>query len=77
MSSTAVTLEGPALAELGELAAVAPHCGTCGATSAPDGACLELGACTRADELATRGAGRISAKYAPAPASWNSRGAVD
>ncbi len=56
--------------------AIAPTCETCGETSAPDGACLEVGACERADRLATRGAAGASAKYA-VPAAWNSRGSVD
>src|SRR5205809_1145965 len=59
-----------------EAPAVAPTCGTCGATSAPDGSCLEIGACRRADESATRGASRATAKYS-APRAWNVRGGVD
>ena len=54
---------------------VAP-CAECGATVAPDGTCLEIGACRRADDSATAGAGRITAKYA-VPAAWNARGYVD
>lgn len=54
----------------------APVCDSCGETLAPDGACLELGTCARADQLATRGAGRVTSKYA-VPAAWNARGYVD
>ena len=56
--------------------AVAPTCGTCGETGSPDGSCLNVGACERADGLATRGAGRATAKFA-VPAAWNARGYVD
>lgn len=56
--------------------AVDVHCRTCGATVAPDGACLNVGACIDADTAATRGAARSTAKYA-VPAAWNVRGGVD
>lgn len=52
-------------------------CEGCGATVAPDGACLEIGACARADRLATRGASRVTAKTAAAPAAWTGSGRVD
>ncbi len=48
----------------------------CGEVSAPDGACLNVGACEVADAGATRGAARVTAKYA-VPAAWNVRGGVD
>lgn len=51
-------------------------CAHCGETTAPDGTCLEIGACPRADRAATRGAARQTAKYA-VPAAWNARGTVD
>ena len=51
-------------------------CDTCGETLAPDGTCLEIGACRAADDRATRGAARQTAKYA-VPAAWNARGSVD
>lgn len=54
----------------------APAACSCGATLAPDGTCLEIGACEIADASATRGAGRATAKYA-VPAAWNARGSVD
>ena len=65
--------------EVGEVSApaIAPTCETCGETAAPDGACLEVGACERADRLATRDAAGGTAKYGAAPAAWNSRGSVD
>ena len=56
--------------------AVPARCETCGAVAAPDGACLEIGTCERADIGATRGASTARAKYA-VPASWNSSGRVD
>ncbi len=49
---------------------------TCGEMTAPDGTCLNIGACTTADDRATRGAARVTSKYA-VPAAWNSRGGVD
>src|SRR3954471_3585300 len=36
----------------------APTCGACGTVTAPDGVCLELGACELADNAAVRGAAR-------------------
>lgn len=51
-------------------------CGSCGETMAPDGTCLEIGACPDADRSATRGAARQTAKYA-VPAAWNANGSVD
>lgn len=54
----------------------AVKCASCGATAAPDGSCLNVGACHTADETATRGAARATAKYA-VPAAWNVRGGVD
>ncbi len=53
----------------------APVC-KCGATLAPDGACLEIGACPRADRRATRHATGRTSKYA-VPSAWNARGSVD
>jgi hypothetical protein len=49
---------------------------SCGELAAPDGVCLNIGACSRADSRATRGAARSTAKYS-VPAAWNSRGSVD
>lgn len=57
-------------------APTAPTCEACGTVSAPDGTCLDIGACRRADESATRGAGGATAKYR-VPAAWNARGGVD
>lgn len=54
----------------------AAPCAECGRVSAPNGGCLDIGACPRADDIATRGAGRATAKYA-VPAAWNVRGGVD
>jgi hypothetical protein len=51
-------------------------CVTCGEMTAPDGTCLEVGACSAADSAATRGAARQTAKYG-VPAAWNARGSVD
>ena len=59
-----------------EAPAVAPTCDACGAVSAPDGTCLEIG-CIAADAAATRGAARSTAKYGAAPAAWNAGGRVD
>lgn len=56
--------------------AIAPACDTCGATVAPDGACLAVGECAGADASATRGATGRTAKFA-VPAAWNARGSVD
>ncbi len=53
----------------------APVC-KCGATLAPDGACLEIGACPRADRRATRHSAGRTAKFA-VPSAWNARGSVD
>ena len=56
--------------------AVAPTCDTCGETS-PDGRCLNVGACSNADAIATRhGQHGNGGKYA-VPASWNAVGRVD
>lgn len=60
-----------------EAPALAPHCPQCGTLAAPDGACFELGSCSRADSLATRGAARATVKSGAAPAAWNGRGRVD
>ncbi len=54
-----------------------PACEGCGVTLAPDSACLEIGACERADAAAVRGAARSSSKYSAAPAAWTSSGRVD
>ncbi len=70
------SLEAPAGALELEAPTVAPTCEACGTVSAPDGTCLDIGACTRADELATRGAGAARAKYR-VPAAWNASGSVD
>ncbi len=51
-------------------------CGSCGATMAPDGSCMEVGTCADADARAVRGAARQTSKYA-VPAAWNARGSVD
>lgn len=55
-----------------------PSCGGCGATLAPSGACLEIGACREADGAAARRSivGATS-KAAAAPSAWNARGGVD
>lgn len=47
----------------------------CGAPVAPDGACLEVGACERADASATRGATGARAKSDPS--AWTVLGGVD
>jgi hypothetical protein len=57
--------------------AVAPTCSGCGDTDAPDGTCLNVGACSRADGMATRGASRGTAKFRQSPAAWSARGYVD
>jgi hypothetical protein len=57
-----------------EAPAVAPTCEACGHVSAPDGTCLELGECSRADAIATRGA---SIARRGAPRAWTVRGSVD
>ena len=72
---TVDTLDSAQLVELAPVE-LAPPCDSCGATLAPDGACLELGACERADSHATRGSGGVTAKYR-VPAAWNARGSVD
>lgn len=59
-----------------ELVLRAPVC-ACGATMAPDGVCLEIGACELADARAVRGASRETAKATRAPAAWTSSGRVD
>lgn len=56
---------------------VALTCDACGTVSAPDGACLEIGECERADDRATRSASRETAKAVRAPAAWTSSGWVD
>lgn len=70
---TVIQLDDVDIADVATL----PQCGACGAVTAPDGTCLEIGACSRADRSATRGAARETAKYRPAPAAWSSRGSVD
>lgn len=55
-----------------------PACDTCGATLAPDGTCLEVGACRSADQRAARSSrSGATVKSAVAPAAWNARGYVD
>lgn len=50
----------------------------CGAVTAPDGTCLEIGACERADSAATRTARGQTRKFvAQAPAGWTGTGRVD
>ena len=56
--------------------ATATACTTCGTVTAPDGTCLEIGACASADATATRNATGGTAKFA-VPAAWNARGRVD
>lgn len=57
---------------------IAPACAGCGATLAPSGACLELGACASADAAASRQSRTgATAKYVAAPAAWNGGGRVD
>jgi hypothetical protein len=70
------TIEVQETRELREAPAMAPACGTCGETAAPSGACLNVGACTRADSIATRGAAGATSKFA-VPAAWNASGRVD
>ena len=48
-------------------------CAHCGATTAPDGTCLEIGACPRADRAATRGATGEASKFR----AWTASGRVD
>lgn len=48
----------------------------CGEPIAPSGSCLNVGGCLTADRDATRGAARVTNKYA-VPAAWNARGSVD
>lgn len=73
MLETVIELDDVDIADVPTL----PLCGSCGAVTAPDGICLEIGACPRADRAATRGAARDSAKFAAAPAAWNGGGRVD
>lgn len=70
-----LTLEAPRAFEL-DAPTVAPTCEACGAIAAPDGACLEVGTCSRADADATRHMRGATAKYS-VPAAWNARGSVD
>lgn len=70
------TLERSALAPTELAAPLAPACEACGITLAPNGSCLEVGACADADADATRSAARRTAKYA-APRAWTVRGGVD
>lgn len=51
-------------------------CASCGTVTAPDGRCMEIGACETADTGATRGAARQTSKFG-IPAAWNARGSVD
>lgn len=46
---------------------------SCGAVTAPDGTCLEIGACPRADRSATRGATGAASKFR----AWTASGSVD
>lgn len=48
-------------------------CASCGTVQAPDGTCLEVGACARADAIATRGAVGESSKFR----AWTASGRVD
>lgn len=63
--------------ETGTVERVAITCASCGATSAPDGTCLEIGACTAADETAARRSHSGGTAKFPVPAAWNARGSVD
>ncbi len=45
----------------------------CGAVTAPDGTCLEIGACPRADRAATRGATGAPSAFR----AWTASGRVD
>ncbi len=51
----------------------APMCAECGAIAAPDGTCLEIGTCPRADRSATRGATGAASKFR----AWTASGNVD
>jgi hypothetical protein len=57
--------------------AVPATCSTCGAVTAPDGVCLEIGACERADSLATRRASGETVKSRLEPAAWRASGSTD
>ncbi len=46
---------------------------SCGAVTAPDGTCLEIGDCPRADRAATRGATGAASKFR----AWTASGNVD
>lgn len=61
-----------------EVDTIAPMvCQGCETTLAPDGSCLEVGACELADRAATRSSrSGATAKFA-VPAAWNARGSVD
>lgn len=56
----------------GEIPAELMIC-SCGAATAPDGTCLEIGACPRADRAATRGATGAASKFR----AWTASGNVD
>lgn len=61
------------------IATIAPtitYCQGCESTLAPDGRCMNVGACIEAGNHAAKGAARETAKYA-VPAAWNARGSVD
>lgn len=62
------TIEAPHTADIGI------HCGACLDTLAPDGACLNIGACEDADRGATRNARRTTLK---APLAVTRAGNVD
>lgn len=49
------------------------QCESCGTVTAPDGTCLEVGSCERADDIATRGAVGESSKFR----AWTASGRVD
>lgn len=68
------TATAPAAAPVELEAPTVPACGSCGVTLAPNGACLELGACLEADTRATRHAARSTAG---GPAAWTVSGGVD
>jgi len=61
--------EAPATADVGIV------CPQCLDTLAPDGACMNVGACRQANETAARGSRRDSAKFTAA--AWQGSGRVD
>lgn len=50
---------------------------TCGETVAPNGRCLNVGGCARADRAASRSSLSRGVAASARPAAWNVRGGVD